>query len=77
MTFIQSIHPDNPALIAAEEYRDFFDAMVPDWETRQDMGTRFLTEADFPVEPPAPSGVTVADWDAYREMTYVDPYEYN
>lgn len=75
MTFIQHLHPDNPATLAAEDYADFFDFAFPGWEVRQDMGERFLSESDFPVEPPAPHGVTVDDWEAYREMTYVDPWD--
>lgn len=75
MNFHRENPIDAPATLAAEEYRDFFDFTYPEWEVREGMGDRFLTEADFPVEPAAPAGVTVADWDAYREMTYVDPFD--
>lgn len=76
MPFIQHLHPDNPSTLAAEDYADFFDFAFPDWQTRQDMGERFLSESDFPVEPPtAPGTASMADWEAYREATYSDPFE--
>lgn len=77
MTYIADIDPNNPAMLAADEYRDFFDWAMPNWEVRESYGDRFIGEADFPVAPPVVAGPTVADWDAYREMTYVDPFELN
>lgn len=75
MNFHRENPIDSPALLAAEDYADFFDFAFPGWEVRQDMGERFLSEADFPVEPAPVAGTTVADWDAYMEMRYVDPFE--
>jgi len=46
----------------------------PDWRIESEMGDRFLTEFDFdPAE--VEDGPTVDDWEAYLEMTWVDPAE--
>lgn len=46
----------------------------PDWRVESEMGDRFLTEFDF--EPGESDDLpTVEDWEAFFEMTWVDPAE--
>lgn len=65
------------ATVAAHEADiAWLDSHVTDWETAEQRD-RFLSERDFPLDTlEADLGFpSNEDWDAYFEMTYVDPSE--
>jgi len=45
MTYIAAIAPQSDIYAAL----DHFDAILPGWDVNEAMGTRYLTERDFPV----------------------------
>lgn len=56
----------------AESFADEFGA---DWEMREDFGVRFLSERDFAPEDVDEEAVSDEDWQAFLEMSWVDPAE--
>lgn len=76
MNFHRMNPVDSPAVAADEARVDFFDANFPEWEVREGMGDRFLSEQDFPVEPATVAGLpTSEDWEAFAEANWSDPAE--
>jgi hypothetical protein len=45
------------------------------WFERSEHGERFLSEGDFALDTHEADMVSESDWDAYFEMTFVDPAE--
>ena len=62
---------------ASERHAEFFDVEFPGWETREvdPEASRYVSEWDMPVAEIDADAVSDADWDAWFEMTYVDPAE--
>jgi len=46
-----------------------------DWFERENFGTRFLSERDFPLDVVDADAPTAEDWDFFYETTFVDPAE--
>ena len=62
------------ALIAEEAYAAKFDADFPGWEDRERWGETLFSESDMaPVV--AHDHVSDEDWNAFLEMSWVDPAE--
>lgn len=55
----------------AERFEEDFGA---DWEMREQHGERFLSEWDFAPDVDV-DGPSNEDWDAFLEMSWVDPAE--
>jgi len=65
--------------IAEYDYADeaalAMDDFAPGWEEREEYGVRFLSEGDFALDSPDSDAVSEDDWQAFLEMSYVDPAE--
>lgn len=70
---------DHPSIDADEARIDFFDATFPEWEVREGMGDRFVSEGDMPVwdEAAAQAEAERDAWDGMAEAMWSHPAERN
>lgn len=72
---MNSIAAHHAEIDAFEANADWFDANMPDWADRERYGVDLLGEGDFALSDDTLDVVPDEDWDAFFEMTYVDPAE--
>lgn len=77
MTYIPSLDPNSARNLSLDEYIDYFDGIMPDWQTREQYGDRFISESDV-----AHHGADVTAWqvpeddfEAMCEALWADPLE--
>lgn len=72
MTYIAALDPNSTVNTMAWNHLDDADATIPGWYEREQVGTRFLTERDFPVYDTSADEARVPneDWEAMGELLY-------
>lgn len=72
MTYIANLDPNSNTNVDVWNHLDDADATIPGWWEREQAGTRFLTERDFPIYDRSAddSRVPNEDWEAMGEEFY-------